>query len=289
LYVNGDTELVGIMGYPIRYTLSPTMHNAAFRVMGMNWIYLPLRVPPGEVKTALEGLRSLDFRGANVTIPHKVETAAFLDDLREDALLTGAVNTVVREGERLLGYNTDTAGFTAFLRETRIKVEGARVLLIGAGGASRAVALSLLREGAARIYIMNRTTSKARELKAVLKRVNPDSDISERTFDREGSRVLQECGLVVNCTPLAVEEKAELPIDYGDFGGGQWAVDLNYAGSETAFLKEASSRGAETANGEGMLIHQAAVSFRLWTGEDPPLQRMRQALKEAVYGKGQAG
>jgi len=289
LQVNGGTELVGIIGYPIHYTLSPLMHNAAFRALGMNWIYLPLRVPPGEVASALGGLRSLGFRGANVTIPHKVEVVGFLDDLKGDADLLGAVNTVVKEEERLMGYNTDVAGFIAFLHETQIEVEGASALIFGAGGAARAVVLALLREGASRIYIMNRTASRARELKTALKRATSHSDISERAFDYEGSRVLNQCGLVVNCTPLAVDDKNELPLEYGDFTGGQWAVDLNYAGRGTAFLKEASSRGANTANGEGMLLHQAAASFRLWTGENPPEEEMRQALKEVIYGKGQAG
>ena len=287
--IDGGTELVGIIGYPIHYTLSPIMHNAAFRALRMNWLYLPLRVPPGKVASALDGLRSLGFRGANVTIPHKVEVAGFLDDLQGEAALLGAVNTVVKEGEILVGYNTDVAGLITSLHESKIEVAGTPALVIGAGGAARAVALALLREGVSRIYIMNRTAGRARELTDALKRETSHSDISERAFNYEGSKVLKECGLVVNCTPLAVDDESELPIDYGDFRGGQWAMDLNYASRDTAFLKGASLRGANTVSGEGMLLNQAAASFRLWTGKKPPVEEMRKALNEAIYGTGQAG
>jgi shikimate dehydrogenase len=255
----------------------------------MNWLYLPLRVPPDEFASALGGLRSLGFRGANVTIPYKVQAVRFLDVLKEDADLLGAVNTVVKEEESLVGYNTDVMGFTALLHEKKIKVKGAKAFIIGAGGAARAVALALLREGAPSIYIMNRTASRSQELTEALKRATSHSDISVRAFDYEGSKVLRECGLVVNCTPLAVDDKGELPLDYGDFRGGQWAIDLNYSSRRTAFLEEASNNGANTENGEGMLLHQAVASFRLWTGEGPPVEEMRRALKEAIYGKGQAG
>src|SRR4030042_2079651 len=143
MYINGKTELVGIIGYPIDYTLSPAIHNAAFRAMQMNWLYVPLRVPPGKIKRALEGLRALGCKGANVTIPHKVESASCVDEVRGDADFLGAINTVSVQDGRLVGDNTDTEGFADFLDETGIKVQGASVLLFGAGGASRAVGLVL--------------------------------------------------------------------------------------------------------------------------------------------------
>ena len=282
--IDGATELVGIIGYPIDYTLSPVIHNAAFRRLDMNWLYIPLRVPPGEVGQAIGGLRALGFRGANVTIPHKVDAVRFLDETRGEAGLLETVNTIVLENGKLIGYNTDVQGFKGFLRESGVGVRGASALLVGAGGASRAIALALAGEGASKLFIMNRTPERAWELAALLKRVTPHSEISIRTFDFEGSQVMSECDMVINCTPLANAERDELPLDYNRFREGQWAMDLNYARRSTAFLEEASARGAKTASGEGMLIHQAAASFNLWTGKVPPLEEMRKALSKAMSG-----
>ncbi len=282
MLIDGNTELVGIIGYPIGYTLSPAMHNAAFRARGMNWLYVPLRVPPGKLGQALAGLRALGFRGANITIPHKLEAAGLLDALRGESGLLRAVNTVIVEDGGMIGCNTDVEGFFRFLEEEGIDARGSSCLLIGAGGASRAVALALAGSGAAVLHVMNRTPRKAEELRELLKRASPMSEISIRTFDREGARVLGECDIIVNCTPLAEDDAAELPLDYGLFASGQMAVDLKYSRRRSAFLEEARSRGARTANGEGMLVHQAAASFRLWTGENPPLEEMRAALRNAA-------
>lgn len=283
--IDGRTELVGIVGYPIGYTMSPAIHNAAFRAADMNWLYIPLRVPPGHLERAFLGLRAIGMRGFNVTIPHKVEAAAYVDELRGEGKRLLAVNTVVRDGDRLLGYNTDVEGFAAFLSDEGIRVQGASVLLIGAGGAARAVSLALAAAGAASIHIMNRTPGRAEDLKALLKRETSLSEISTRTFDTEGSRVLEECDLVVNCTPLGGDGGEGPPIDCGLFARGQWVVDLRYAGGESPLLREASLRGARTANGEGMLVHQAAASFRLWTGEEPPTGEMHRALRRAVSAR----
>ena len=280
--IDGETQMVGIVGHGIEYTLSPAIHNAAFRGLGMNWLYVPLRVSPGALEPAVQGLRALGFRGFNVTIPHKVEAARHLDGLRGAAEILETVNTVVSDGGLLLGYNTDVEGFRSFLVEAGVKTAGSTVMLVGAGGASRAVALALAEEGASRIFVMNRTQDRAEELAALLKRATPMTEISIRTFDLEGSRVLRECDIVVNCTPLANYERSEIPLDYEDFTPEKWAIDLKYAARETAFMQEASARGAKTADGEGMLLHQAAASFGLWTGQSPPWREMREAYRGAV-------
>jgi shikimate dehydrogenase len=282
MHIDGHTELVGIIGYPIEYTLSPAMHNAAFKEMGMNWLYVPLRVAPGNTEGALAGLRCLGFRGANVTIPHKMESASYVDELRGDAVTLKALNTIVLENERMVGYNTDVEGFATFLRDSGIEVKGLSVMLIGAGGASRAVALALARSDAAKIYVMNRTLHKAVELAALLKRANFSSEISERTFDYQGARVMRECEVIVNCTPLANVKEEELPLDYGDFHEGQRVIDIKYSRPKLAFLEGASRRGAWTASGEGMLLKQAAASFRLWTHQEPPIEAMEEALERAI-------
>ncbi len=281
--IDGRTQIVGIVGHDIDYTLSPAIHNAAFENLAMNWLYVPLRVKPGELETGVLGLRALGFRGFNVTIPHKVEAVLYLDSLEGAAGTLQSVNTVVSDGDGLLtGYNTDVEGFRAFLREEGPKVAGSAVLLIGAGGAARAVALALAEEGAARIFVMNRSRRRAVELAGLLKTATPATEISLRTFDLEGSRVLWECGVVVNCTPLAGSHAGELPIAYEGFRADKWAIDLKYAGQSTAFMREASQRGAKTADGEGMLLHQAAASFALWTGKPAPVRKMREAYRLAI-------
>jgi shikimate dehydrogenase len=181
----------------------------------------------------------------------------------------------------MVGYNTDVEGFRSFLADAGIYAEGGSVLLIGAGGASRAVALAFAEEGVSRIFVMNRNSERASTLAALLKTAYPATEISVRTFDLEGSRVLEECGVAVNCTPLTGSDEERLPLDYGGFVAGKWAIDLKYAGGTSDFLSNARARGADTADGEGMLLHQAAASFRLWTGLEAPLQAMRRAYRAA--------
>ncbi|MDI6872815.1 shikimate dehydrogenase [Candidatus Solincola sp.] len=279
--IDGNTRLVGLVGHGIDYTLSPTLHNAAFRALGMNWVYVPLRVRPENVPAALRGLPALDFRGANVTIPHKVEAARLADELRGEAVILGAVNTLVVEEGRLVGYNTDPAGFQGLLREEGVEVAGSTVGLLGAGGAARSVALALMREGARTVYVLNRTESRALELMERLKGAGASTEIRVEKLDKEGAKVLHQCHLVVNCTPLSGEEGEELPLDYSGLGGGKWAIDLKY-GSRSAFLRSAAERGARVADGREMLIHQAAASFTLWTGMPAPLEAMREAYRKAV-------
>ncbi len=287
--VDGRTQLVGLIGYGIEGTLSPAMHNAAFHALNLNWIYVPLRVKPGLVAQALQGLLALDFRGANVTVPHKLETAKLVGELKGDAAATGAVNTLVREGEGFSGHNTDVHGFEMLIAERGIEVSGKVACLIGAGGAALAVGLVMARKGAARIYVLNRTPSRAEDLRERLKSSGTSTDIRVEELGPEGARVLKECDLVVNCTPLGAVDRDELPLRYESFREGMWAVDLKYGSTPTAFLREAAARGAVTADGRLMLLHQAAASFRLWTGIPAPLEVMREALREALTEKEEGG
>jgi len=285
LRISGETQIVGIVGHGIDYTLSPAIHNAAFESLGINWLYVPLRVSPDELESAVLGLRALGFRGFNVTIPHKVEIAGHMDELEGAAATLTSVNTVVCINGKMVGYNTDVEGFRTFLGETGVRPAGSSVLLLGAGGAARAIALALAGEGAARIFVMNRTRDRALELAALLKRATPATEISLRTFDLEGARILGECDLVINCTPLASSDGSELPLDYGDFSADKWAIDLKYSTRGTAFMEAASAQGAKVADGEGMLLHQAAASFALWTGHEAPLREMRRAYRSEISAR----
>ncbi len=282
--MDGRTQLVGLIGYGIDYTLSPAMHNAAFRARGMNWIYVPLRVPPGELTDAVKGLRAMGFRGANVTVPHKLEAARLADELRGDASLLGAVNNLLVEGERLLGYNTDAEGFQSFMEEEGIEAEGQPVLIVGAGGAARAVALAVARKGASHIFIVNRTEERAREAAGLLKRGITSTEIRVERPGREAGEILRRSRLVVNCTPVDAFDEGMLPHPLDGLREGGWAVDLKYGPRESPLLRQAAGWGARIADGSGMLIHQAAASFRVWTGEEPPLAEMRDAYLRALEG-----
>jgi shikimate dehydrogenase len=280
--VDGETRLVGLIGHGIAYTLSPAIQNAAFRARGMNWIYVPLRVPPGEVAEALRGLRAMGFRGANVTVPHKLEAARCADELMGDASLLGAVNTLLVEGRRILGYNTDAEGFQAFMEDEGMDIRGRCVAVIGAGGAARAVALAAAREGASPIIIFNRTEERARDMADMLKREFPSTEIwVERTGCNTGGPSFR-AALVVNCTPADAAGEWLFALPLAGLEEGGWAVDLKYGARGSAFLREASGRGARTADGGGMLVRQAAASFRLWTGEEAPQEEMRAAYAAAT-------
>lgn len=280
--VDGETRLVGLIGYDIAYTLSPTIHNAAFRARGMNWIYLPLRVPPGEAEAAVRGLRAMGFRGANVTVPHKLEAARHADELMGDAALLGAVNTLLVEGERVFGYNTDVEGFQAFMDDEGIRVKGRCAVIIGAGGAARAVALALARAGASPIIIVNRTEERAHDMAGMLKREFPSTEIWVESTDDASSEPGFSAAMVVNCTPADMGKGRLFALPLAGLEEGGWAVDLKYGARSSAFLREASRRGARTADGGGMLVRQAAASFRIWTGEEAPVAEMRAAYDRAM-------
>ncbi len=279
--IDGQTVLTGLVGGDIGRSPSPAMHNAAFEALGLNWAYLPLRVEPGCLKPALEGLRSSGFRGLNVTIPHKVEACGLVDEVRDDALVLGAVNTVSYEGDMMIGYNTDAEGLLRSLREAGADPAGP-AFLIGAGGAARAAALALSRMGADSLHIFNRSRERAEELRGILKSKGIFDEIYIQEYEEAGARVLRECSCIVNSTPLDRDVPGELPVDYGMFTPGQVALDLGYLAHRSAFLREAEKRGAMAVNGRPMLLYQAAGSFRIWTGTEPPLAKMRRALEEEL-------
>jgi shikimate dehydrogenase len=258
------------MGFPIRHSLSPAIHNAAFRALGLDWAFLAFEVAPGTAGDAVAGMRALGMEGLSVTMPHKADVAAAVDRLSPAAEELGAVNTVVRRaGGVLVGENTDGAGFVDALRlDEGFDVAGRRCLVVGAGGAARAVVRALAQAGAAEVVVANRTPERAREAAALAGgagRVGVAGDAGE-------------ADLVVNATPLGMAHmQAATVVEPALLGPGQLVVDLVYLPAVTPLVEAARAQGAAAANGLGMLIHQAAHAFRLWTGEDPPLEVMSAA------------
>lgn len=273
------------MGWPVEHSLSPPMHNAAFDALRLNWRYVPCAVAPEHVGAALAGLRALGFAGANVTVPHKQAVIPHLDSLSDAARAIGAVNTIVVGADGALhGDNTDADGFLASLREADCDPRGARVVLLGAGGAARAVAYALARAGVCQISLWNRTPARAQAIVDDLRPLFPHIAFVALPLPDDPGAFDVAIDLIVNCTPVGM---------WPHEGASPWpgafplpadclVVDLIYRPQETLFLRQARAAGARALNGVGMLVHQGAAAFRLWTGVEPPVEVMREALLTAL-------
>jgi len=270
LPARGSTQMVGIIGWPVQESLSPIIHNAAFAALGMDWAYVPLPVAPGDLEAALSGLPAMGFVGANVTMPHKTDAARLVRDLSEDAERLHAVNTLVVGAAGLIGHNTDAPGFDRFLRrDAGFDPGGRSALIFGAGGAARACALALTRGGLGALTVAARDPTRAETLRAMIERL--PSGVRAVSFD-EAPTV--DADLVVNATPLgAAGEKLPHP----RLRPGMLVVDLLYRPTITPLQAAAKEAGASAFGGLGLLLHQAALSFELWTGLEPPLSVMSAA------------
>lgn len=263
------TRFAGVIGWPVGHSLSPSMHNAAFRALGLDWAYLAFPIRPDDVQHAVTGLFRAGCAGLNVTIPHKHAVLDCCDEVSPAARAIGAANTLVPiDGGGIRGDNTDAEGFLRALDEAApVALDGHEVLMIGAGGAARAVAFALKGRGA-HVRVANRTREKALELGEPI------------PFERDAmERAASTAALVVNATSLGMgtdEVPVELPLDALDHGSV--AYDLVYRAGPTPWLAAAAERGARVVDGQGMLLHQGAAAFRQWTGVDPPLDAMRQGL-----------
>ena len=276
--ITGKTNCVGILGYPVGHSLSPVMHNAAFKKNQMDYVYIPLPTAPNDLKTAVSALKAWNFRGANVTIPHKVAVMEYLDEIAEDARMIGAVNTITIRDGRAIGSNTDGIGFIASLRKASAAPEGGRAVLLGAGGAARAVVWGLLQNGIENITILVRNVEKGLSF---AKRFASHGDIKVYMFgDTEAKKALRTCTLLVNTTPLGMATNLDaMPeVSWTDVAEDAVVYDLIYTPLMTRFLKEAQEHGHRTINGKDMLIEQGAESFFRWTGIEPHRPSMKEAF-----------
>jgi len=279
--LSGATRVVGIIGWPVSHSLSPAIHNAAFDSLGMDWVYVPLPVPPGSVGAALAGLPALGFAGANVTMPHKTEIADLLSgDLTEEASLLQSVNTIEVRGGGLFGHNTDAPGFDRFLRQDAgLDPRGVTALLYGAGGAARACALALAQAGAARITVAVRDAVRARALQATLEGFTTTVEVI--AFD--GARGWRG-DLVIDATPIGADGVGVPPEPA--YAPGMMVVDLKYYPALTPLQTNARAAGAAAFGGLGLLLQQAALSFEIWSGRPAPLDVMSAAALGAIGDPG---
>jgi shikimate dehydrogenase len=269
------TRLAAVIGSPVRHSLSPAMHNAAFRALDLDWIYLAFEVAVDEVAAAFAGARALRIAGLSVTIPHKAAALAAVDESTAAARAVGAVNTIVASDDGgLRGDNTDGPGFIAALADEGFDPAGMVCAVVGAGGAGRAVVHALAGAGAAEVVVVNRSLERAESAAALAGpagRVGTGAD-------------LEHADLVVNATPLGLAGAAteDLPLDPGLLGPGHLLVDLIPNPAVTPLMRAARDRGAQVAGGLGMLVHQGALAFELWTGRPAPIEVMRAAAVEAL-------
>ncbi|HUF83967.1 MAG TPA: shikimate dehydrogenase [Acidimicrobiia bacterium] len=256
---------MGLLGDPVAHSRSPAMHNAAFAALGLDWVFVPFPAPAGHGRAAVRAALDLGIAGLNVTMPHKADAAAACDELVSDAEQLRAVNTVVvADAGRLAGHNTDGAGFLAALADEEVDVAGSRVLVLGAGGAARAIVLALGGVGAS-VTVAARRLEAAREA----------AGLADGNAVELADAPVEECEVLVNATPVGMHGEPP-PIDATRLRPGQFVYDTVYP-AETPLLAAARARGIACAGGIGMLVHQGAAAFRLWTGRDAPVDVMRAA------------
>jgi len=297
--LDASTRFCAVEGHPIRHSGSPAMQNAGKADLGLNWRYLAFDVAPEDLRAALEGAKAMSFIGLNLTVPHKLLAVKLVDALDDSAREWGAVNTVRFEGRkpggpwrpmrefterppeaRSHGFNTDADAIVRSLREDLgLSLAGAKVLVLGAGGAGRTAALRLAREGVSDLFLVNRTAAKAAEVAEEIRRRNPAVKVST-------AYPQNMVELVLNATSLGLKTGDPLPLDERQFSIRRAGAvyDMVYRPAETALLKAAKNAGCRTANGIGMLLHQGARALELWSGQTAPVEAMRRALHTSIYG-----
>ena len=276
--VSGKTRLLGVIGHPISHTLSPRMHNAAFAASGSDYVYVAMDVEPQDLPAAVAGLEALGFCGFNVTTPHKEAILPLLDELDEAALVSGAVNTVLVSSDGLRGTNTDGSGFVEAGGGFGVSFEGARVLLIGAGGAATAIAAAVLGAGARGVRVLNRTNSRAEKLRDRMRAAYPEAGLSVHAGGHPEEAV-SGADVIVNATYLGMKEWDPLPIPAELLRPGMVVCDVVYRpGGETKLVRRAKERGLRVIPGERMLLYQGVQAQRIWTGKEPDVGAMSDAL-----------
>jgi len=280
--VFGNTQIFGVMGWPVEHSLSPVMHNAAFEALGIHAVYVPFPVKPEDLGKATMSLRALNVSGVNVTVPHKGAVTEFLDEIDTTAKRIGAVNTIVQKNRKLYGYNTDGPGFMLSLRKDgHFDPAGKKAVVLGSGGAAGAVAMALAEAGVRRLVIANRDKNRAEVLaKRVIKHYERETLPVALDESRALYWLIRESDILVNATSVGLAGNDRLTLNPNCLHNKLFVFDLVYR--ETALLKSAKRRGLKTLDGLGMLVSQGARSFEIFTGKRAPFRVMRTAAEQAL-------
>lgn len=275
--ISGRTRLLALIGQPVGHSLSPAMHNAAFTADGLDYVYVCLDVDPENLPAAVRGAQALKFRGFNVTMPHKRAMIGLVDELDEGARISGAVNTVVIEDSGLRGYNTDGGGMVMACNEAGIELSNRSVVILGAGGTAAAIAVAFVNAGVGELHIANRSVEHAAQLRDEMRRtgmeklvVHPLGTLEEAVPDAE---------IVVNATPLGMKEVDPMPVSPEYVRDGRAFCDVVYRpGTQTPLVRLARERGVPVVAGDRMLLYQGVLAQKLWTGREPNVKAMDQAV-----------
>lgn len=280
--ISGAARICGVIADPIGHTVSPAMHNAAFEQVGIDYLYVPFQVKKEELGKAIAGMRALNIRGLNVTIPHKVAVIPFLDDLDDLAQRIGAVNTIVNDDGVLKGYNTDATGFLRALLERGVEPKGKTVSILGAGGASRAISLALAERGS-NLIILNRTWDKVKEQADRISKLC-QREVQALKLNKENlAKALNKADILINTTSVGMSpDIEETPVTADLIKPPVIVFDIVYNPIETRLLREAEAAGAETISGIDMLVWQGALAFEKWTGLKAPVKVMREKAIKAL-------
>ena len=282
--ISGRTRLCGVIGDPIEHTMSPAMHNAAFAQVGLGYVYIPFRVKKEGLGQAIDGMRGLNIRGLNVTIPHKVTVIPLLDKLDPLAEKIGAVNTITNDDGVLTGYNTDAGGFLQALLTRGIEPQGKKIVILGAGGASRAISFILAERGA-HLTILNRLLELdwAKELAGNISHIFTKEVEALELNEENLARVFREPDILVNATSVGMTPNIdETPVPRNLLKPGLVVFDIVYNPIKTRLLREAEAAGAETISGVDMFVWQGALAFEKWTGQKAPLGLMKREVLKAL-------
>ena len=284
--ISGETRVCAVIGDPVEHSLSPVMHNAAFEELNLDFVYVAFRVRKDELREAIVGAKSLDIRGLNVTMPHKSAVMKYLDEIDPTARSIGAVNTILNNKGRLTGYDTDGIGALKALKENGISLNGKKLLLLGAGGAGKAIAFYAAQE-VEELKILNRTAQKAKDLAEVLRKKFGKSidgnSLSAKTIRKE----LEDADIVVNATSVGMHPNDDQSlIDPSWLRPSLCVMDIVYNPVETKLAKDAKSIGIKVVSGVEMLVYQGAVSFEIWTDRSAPIKVMKQAILSRLSESG---
>ncbi len=283
--ISGKTRVCAVIGDPIEHSLSPTMHNAAFEHLKLDFVFLAFRVAPDQLEHAVKGVRSLNIRGLNVTMPHKNAVTEFLDEADAAVRFLRAANTVLNQAGKLRGFNTDGVGALRALKNNGVSLTGKKVLLLGAGGAAKAIAFCLARE-AEELCILNRDAGKARELAEVLQPCGKKI-VGRELLPTQILKELQGSDVLINATSVGMAPNAhESLVEPSWLNSDLCVMDIVYNPVETRLIRNAKAAGAKVINGVEMLLYQGAASFEIWMGCPAPVDVMREALLRRLSSAG---
>ncbi|WP_394238178.1 shikimate dehydrogenase [Niallia oryzisoli] len=291
--IDGETQLIGLFATPIRHSLSPTMHNLAFKKLGLNYAYMAFEVGNEELEAVIKGMRALNLRGFNVSMPNKTKVLPYLDELADSAQLTGSVNTVVNENGRLIGHNTDGRGYTRNLKERGFDIRGKKMTLIGSGGAATSIAMQSALEGIAEISIFARNDqfyAKAVENARILNEENNYFSVKANVYPLENQEQLTEeirtSDILTNGTGVGMKPLEGISVieDPSILRPDLIVTDVIYSPSKSKLLQQAEAAGATAINGLGMMLWQGALAFEMWTGHRMPVEYIQEKMFQTSTG-----